>query len=276
MARIRTVKPEFWQHPKVTRVSRDARLLFLGLLNEADDTGRLRYQGKRLAGVLFPEDSDVDAGWIDARVDELELVELVRRYEVDGERLLVVVGFLDHQAINRPSPSRLPEPPGALTDSSVRPPAPVPDRSVGEGNREQGTGKGDPVVGSADRALVLVEPPVAGPDPVELVFAEWVLATGRARSVLVPKRRDLIARQLKHYPVEDLVAAVRGWRHSPHHCGANDRGETYNDLELLLRDAAHIERFRDLELSGGTAGRGRILPKGAGAIAAAVRAEAGR
>lgn len=59
MARIRTIKPEFWQHPKVMRVSRDARLLFLGLLNEVDDEGRMRWSAKRVAGVVFPGDEDV-------------------------------------------------------------------------------------------------------------------------------------------------------------------------------------------------------------------------
>ncbi len=46
--------------------------------------------------------------------------------------------------------------------------------------------------------------------------------------------------------------------HSPHHRGQNDRGQPYCDLELLLRDAAHIERFRDLD---------RDPPRAAGARA---------
>jgi len=123
-------------------------------------------------------------------------------------------------------------------------------------------------------ALVLVAP-IA--DPVRVVFDEWVRITERTpRTHLDSKRRKLIDRALDTYGLDEIVAAVRGWRWSPHHAGHNDRGTVYNDLELLLRDAQHIERFRDLELSQGTAGRAPILPKGAGAVAAAVRAEAGR
>ena len=43
-----------------------------------------------------------------------------------------------------------------------------------------------------------------------------------------------------------LLDAVVGWRHEPFYCGENDRGRAFNDLGLLLRDAEHVERFRDL------------------------------
>ena len=66
-------------------------------------------------------------------------------------------------------------------------------------------------------------------------------------------RRKLIREWLKVYPVEDLTAAVKGWRHSPHHRGENDQRKKYNSLKLCLRDADRIEEFRDLELAAGTA-----------------------
>ncbi|STV36571.1 primosomal protein I [Klebsiella pneumoniae] len=39
MARIRTVKPEFWTDEKVVECSIPARLLFIGLFNFANDNG---------------------------------------------------------------------------------------------------------------------------------------------------------------------------------------------------------------------------------------------
>ena len=39
MARIRTIKPQFWDDLKIGRLSRDARLLYIGLWNFADDLG---------------------------------------------------------------------------------------------------------------------------------------------------------------------------------------------------------------------------------------------
>jgi len=110
MSRIRTVKPEYWEHPKVAKVSRDARLFFLGLLTECDDEGKLRYNAKRLAGVLFGSDDDVDGTVIDAWAAELERADLAYRYTVGDASLLVVPGFTEHQRVSHPSPSRLPNP----------------------------------------------------------------------------------------------------------------------------------------------------------------------
>lgn len=80
---------------------------------------------------------------------------------------------------------------------------------------------------------------------VERIFAAWVKSTGREKCQLDAKRRKLITQALAGYPPEDVVAAVRGWEAFPHNRGENERKTVYNDLSLLLRDAEHIERFRD-------------------------------
>lgn len=83
---------------------------------------------------------------------------------------------------------------------------------------------------------------------VAVVWDSYIEATGKTRAHLSTARRRLISAALAAYPRDDVVAAVRGWRWSRHHCGQNDRGTVYNDIELLLRDAKHIEQFRDWEL----------------------------
>ena len=80
-----------------------------------------------------------------------------------------------------------------------------------------------------------------------------MLSTGRTRSVLDPKRVKVIEARLHDFPEADLIDAVQGWDKSPHHRGDNDRHTVYNDLALLLRDAAKVELFRDLQ-------RGVITP----------------
>lgn len=82
---------------------------------------------------------------------------------------------------------------------------------------------------------------------IAAVFDAWRDATGRERVALDEKRRSKIRAALKMYPVQDVIDAVRGWRKDSFYCGDNDRGKTYNELTLLLRDAEHIERFRDME-----------------------------
>ncbi|MCS5946284.1 hypothetical protein LNP25_19480 [Klebsiella variicola subsp. variicola] len=53
MARIRTVKPEFWTDEKVVECSIPARLLFIGLFNFANDMGCLERSPKRLKMQIF-------------------------------------------------------------------------------------------------------------------------------------------------------------------------------------------------------------------------------
>lgn len=92
----------------------------------------------------------------------------------------------------------------------------------------------------------------AGYSPVEQVFIAWLDSTSRSgRTVLDDKRRRLIGVALKLYPLEDVLDAVDGWKYDSHHRGENDRGRAYNDLELILRDPQHIERFRDFKRNAG-------------------------
>ncbi len=108
MARIRTIKPEFWGSPKTAKVSRDARLLFLGLLNESDDEGRQLGSARRIAGQVFPNDTDISTDLVDKWLEELEGAEFIRRYVVENVPYVLVIGFTEHQKVSHPSPSRLP------------------------------------------------------------------------------------------------------------------------------------------------------------------------
>ncbi len=232
MSRIRTIKPEFWGHHKVARISRDARLLFLGLLNESDDEGKLLGSSKRLAGVVFPYDEDVTPKKIDTWLDGLAVVGLIRRYEVDGAPYILILGFKEHQKISHPSLSRLPNPSGDPPET-LRP-------DLGTGNREQGKEEEQGV----ELALVSAAPTVLA--PVDAVFFAWQEATGHRKAVLDPKRRKRIVAALKTHPAEDLIDACRGVMLSPFHCGENDARTVYDDLDVVLRDSAHVEKFRDL------------------------------
>lgn len=127
---------------------------------------------------------------------------------------------------------------------------------VGEGD-ENGRGEGDenaPHEGDQNAPpLNLTNKPKQKEevDEVRVVFDAWVEATGKhpTRTRLDNKRRRTITKALKDHPVEDVLDAVVGWQHDPFYCGENDRGRPFNDLGLLLRDAEHVERFRDMARS---------------------------
>ena len=141
MARIRTIKPEFWQHPKVMAVSRDARLLFLGLLNEVDDEGRMRWSAKRVAGVVFPGDDDVTSNEVESWAVALERAGLIVRYADDHGPLIAMPGFTEHQKVDRARASNLPAP--RLDEPSTKPRRSLDEASTTEKEKEEeGKGRG--------------------------------------------------------------------------------------------------------------------------------------
>lgn len=107
MARIRTIKPEFPQSESMGRVSRESRLCFVQLWTVADDSGRLRGNSRMLASLLYPYDDDAK-DLIDDWLDELDAEDAIVRYEVEGNAYIEIRKWLDHQKIDKPTPSKLP------------------------------------------------------------------------------------------------------------------------------------------------------------------------
>jgi hypothetical protein len=124
MARIRTIKPEFWTDERLTECSMSARLLFIGMWNFADDNGNLEYSAKRLKMQIFPADS------IDTQplLNELLTHGMLIEYSVSGEKLLHIKGFRKHQVINRPSATKIPQP--DFIEDSRSPPGSTPIRRL--------------------------------------------------------------------------------------------------------------------------------------------------
>jgi hypothetical protein len=109
MARIRTIQPDFARSPSMSRVSREARLLFVLLWTIVDDEGRCQAGLDDLARVLYPSDSDVSM-YLLAWLDELEREDCIARYAIGGLDYLRIVHWLRHQRIYHPTPSSLPPP----------------------------------------------------------------------------------------------------------------------------------------------------------------------
>lgn len=82
-------------------------------------------------------------------------------------------------------------------------------------------------------------------DAVQRVFDHWVFMLGKnpKRVALGPARRKVIVKALQLYEIEVLEMAIEGLAASEYHAGDNDTGTVYQDIELVLRDEPHIERF---------------------------------
>lgn len=152
MARIRTIKPEFFASERMSRLSIPARLTFIGIWTEADDWGVCRASPQYLKGHLWPFDDEVTAKAIEGHLAEMLDPcprPVIRLFQSDGVDWLEVMGFQEHQTINRPSKRRNPTPPtcentpstSTLTEGSVRTHGALTEGSPMEMEMEQGTGK---------------------------------------------------------------------------------------------------------------------------------------
>jgi len=117
MARIRTVKPEFWTSEQVVECSRDARLLFIGMWNFCDDAGRHKASVIRLKLEVLAGDAVGDAE-VTRWVRELIESELLIEYEIEGELYWQVTSW-GHQKIDNPY-IRFPGPDGTMAKSCRR------------------------------------------------------------------------------------------------------------------------------------------------------------
>jgi hypothetical protein len=108
-ARIRTIKPDFWDDDKIAALSRPARLTFLGLISAmSDDEGRCRGNPRAVRAAVYPLDDDISIDEIDSHLGELQHGGLIIRYVVKDQPYIQIVNFTRHQRIQKPTPSQVP------------------------------------------------------------------------------------------------------------------------------------------------------------------------
>lgn len=112
MARKRMIDPSFWVDEKLGSLPPVVRLLFMGLISQADDDGRLNGHPSLVKSLIFPYDHDMQALDVDEWLALLAADErkVIVRYEVDHQKYILITNFKKHQTINKPQKSKLPEP----------------------------------------------------------------------------------------------------------------------------------------------------------------------
>lgn len=168
MARIRSIKPEFFTSLTIGALSPLARLTFIGLWTHVDDDGRTIDDTRLIRAAVWPLD-DRSLAEVDKDLAQLSDAGLLVRYEVDGRRYLAVSSWEEHQRVSHPKPSRYPAPPL----DSRNPPEPsgnspeesgeLPPRAgaeQGAGSREMEQGDGEQItdaIASDGQAVVVID-----------------------------------------------------------------------------------------------------------------------
>ena len=99
MARIRTIKPEFWQDEKLSPCPVIDRLVFLGLISMADDAGRLLDNLKVIDAFIFPETGDTARESL-ARLSRINRIR--RGMTSSGQPVIQIVNW-GHQKVDHPN-----------------------------------------------------------------------------------------------------------------------------------------------------------------------------
>lgn len=113
MARNRTIKPTFWSDVKIGELKRDARLLYIGLWNFADDCGVVSADSRFLKASIFPFD-DIRPRDIDDWLKSLETSGMIVPIVYDGKSYYAIPNFGKHQVVCRPNIKMANVPPDIL------------------------------------------------------------------------------------------------------------------------------------------------------------------
>jgi hypothetical protein len=152
LARIRSIKPEFWDDRKLARMaSRDARLLYIALWNLADEHGRLNGDPQWIKGQVFPYDDDINPSVVACLLSELEEPGLaaVVAYTAGGDPYLLLPKLARHQRLEPEKvKSRIPAPPEAPCAHESAPRADEPESRADSSALLYGAGSMEHVAGS--------------------------------------------------------------------------------------------------------------------------------
>lgn len=137
MARIRSLKPEFFTSEQVVSVSIEARYLFQGMWVFGDDDGYIAASPLQLKMKIFPG----DACDVPALLGELVSVGLVVLVDTDQGPAYWVPSFRNHQKPKYPTPTKFTRDGVSLTEYSPRIPPELPQASGSASLREESRGE---------------------------------------------------------------------------------------------------------------------------------------
>lgn len=193
MARIRTIKPEFFTSEDIVNLSPLARLLYIALWCEADREGRMAWKPKTFKMRYFPGDSCS----IEKLCDELLDSGLIVRY---GDQYAYIPAFLSHQHINP-------------REQSSQLPAPVTDASTTRQSRDSDTQGGKEGKGKERKGTRVIEKP---DDVSEVVFADFLKIRSAKKAPLTETAMAGIRREaaLANKTLNEVlqVCCERGWQ----------------------------------------------------------------
>lgn len=127
MARIRSIKPDFFTSEKLAALPLSARMTFIGLWTHADDNGVAVDNARLICAAIWPLEEDPLEALVRTQEDlrRLSTAGLIVRYEVAGKALLYIPGWDEHQKVSHPGKPRYARPEPDVIEQALSQVAPV-------------------------------------------------------------------------------------------------------------------------------------------------------
>lgn len=109
----RMIDSSMWQNERFAEMPMGARLLQIGMINHADDQGRLKANPAWLRAQIFPYDN-MDVGEVQSWLDMMAQNETIILYTVAGKQYAQLCNWWKYQSLQYAQPSQFPRPAGWL------------------------------------------------------------------------------------------------------------------------------------------------------------------
>lgn len=110
MARKRMLSPEIWDSESFGSLSVLGKIIWIGLISQADDEGIGKAKPSYIKAKLFPFNDEMRVVDVEATLAELASKVSVTFYEVEGMQLYSLDNWLSWQKIDKPTKSKLKKP----------------------------------------------------------------------------------------------------------------------------------------------------------------------
>lgn len=249
----RVIKEAITTSSRIDALSAHAEVLFYRLLVVADDFGYMDARLPIVKARCFPL-KDYGNPSIEQWLAELAANELIARYTVSGQPYLSINQWSQRLRIQQskyPAPNH---PDARVFDLNVNfPDQDLPDVGqmtvIRQSDDEQVSARKEEKRSRSrneekDIRPVALDDSPSQSDSVRTVFDHWKRTMNHPKALLDAKRDRVIRARLKDgYTAEQLCLAVDGCKASEFHMGANDSHQVYDDIELICRGAANVEKF---------------------------------
>ena len=210
MARIRTIKPEFWDSGDTARATLRARLLYIAMWNYADDYGIGDASPIRLIGFAFPND-EIPVSDYPRLLAEMSDCFSVKFFTFEKRPYYYIPEWEKHQRTEKRAKQRIPYP--ALGDEPEKPLEQADPSPSGDGVGSSAESLGNPGAGTGEQGNrgtgEIDKPCPTSPDE----FLDWYMEYPRKEAKAAAERAYVKAR--KKAGADDLLQGAIRYAQDP-------------------------------------------------------------